>query len=69
MCKIEKVGFKCVNLQNFCIQWCGYSSGFLLVGQKSYFSGMFKLEPIKNSHIWFVVKVLRKYCNSWDINM
>ena len=23
MCNIEKVGFRCANLQNFCIHWCG----------------------------------------------
>ena len=27
MCKIEKVGFRCANLQKFYIHWCGCSTG------------------------------------------
>ena len=30
--------------------------------KKNHFSGRNKLEPITNSHLWFIIKVLRKYC-------
>ena len=61
-CKKKKKFFT-IFLQHFLHQiWVLGCYGILLVEQKSYFSGRFKLEPIKNSHIWFVVKVLRKYC-------